>query len=58
MVGSSDNMFVRYKFDVKPFLKSGLNAITVAFESAVTYAKRKHDEQFANYSVPPGIEMS
>jgi hypothetical protein len=51
-------MFVRYKFDVKPFLKSGLNTITVAFESAVTYAKRKHDEQFGNYSVPPGIKIS
>jgi len=56
MIGTSDNMFVRYKFDVKRYLKLGENRINVAFESAVTYAKGKHDQQFAaNYSIPPGI---
>jgi beta-mannosidase len=33
-VGSADNMFVRWVFDVKPFLKRGENSLRVRFTSA------------------------
>lgn len=32
--GASDNMFVRYRFDVKKFLKVGTNEIRIVFHSA------------------------
>jgi beta-mannosidase len=33
-IGASDNMFVRWMFDAKPFLKQGKNALRVVFHSA------------------------
>src|SRR5271157_165622 len=33
-IGSVDNMFVRWRFDAKPFLKPGKNALRVVFASA------------------------
>ncbi len=33
-IGKTDNMFLRYRFEVKPFLKIGLNEITILFKSA------------------------
>ena len=33
-VGSADNMFVRWRFDAKPFLRPGKNTIRVLFTSA------------------------
>lgn len=44
-IGSTDNMFVRYKFDVKPHLKlAGLpNTLIIKFFSPIKYsAKRSH----------------
>lgn len=45
-IGQTDNMFVRYKFDVKPHLKlAGLkNILVVRFESPVKYALRKFQQ--------------
>lgn len=42
-VGQTDNMFVRYKFDVKPYLKlAGLkNLLAIKFESPIKYAARQ-----------------
>jgi beta-mannosidase len=37
-VGSSDNMFVRRRFDAKPYLTNGLNEIQVRFKSAENVA--------------------
>ena len=55
-IGNTDNMFIRYKFNIKPFLRLGENSITISFESAVTYAQRAHDQYVRNrYIVPPGI---
>lgn len=53
-LGNTDNMFIRYKFNIKQHLRRGTNTIRVAFESPVTYATRKHEEQKArSYSIPP-----
>lgn len=42
-IGSTDNMFIRYKFDLKPHLKlAGLqNILAIKFESPVKYSARK-----------------
>ncbi len=32
--GSADNMFVRWRFDAKPFLRAGKNSIRIVFSSA------------------------
>ena len=42
-VGSTDNMFVRYKFDIKPHLRlAGLkNVLAIKFESPIKYAARR-----------------
>jgi beta-mannosidase len=53
LIGTTDNMFVRYKFDVKQVLKTGQNKIRIAFESAVNYALREsklYSETY-NYSI-------
>ena len=55
LIGSTDNMFVRYKFDIKPYVRYGRNEISISFESPVTYAKRIHDYYIhSHYVVPPG----
>ncbi|KAG9510441.1 Beta-mannosidase, partial [Fragariocoptes setiger] len=43
IVGTTNNMFVRYKFDIKPFLRiSGIrNVLEINFSSPIKYAKSK-----------------
>ena len=57
VIGKTTNQFVRYVFDVKKHLKEGTNRISVAFESAPTYALVQSDQfkKKYNYSVNPGI---
>ncbi len=59
LIGKTNNMFVRYKFDIKQVLKTGQNKIRIAFESAVNYGKRQAEtyKKTNGYSVPPGIEL-
>ncbi|GBM74431.1 Beta-mannosidase [Araneus ventricosus] len=52
LIGASDNMFVRYVFDIKPVLKTN-NSIRVSFRSAVEYSKEKHESQVFKYVIPP-----
>jgi beta-mannosidase len=52
-VGSSQNMFVRYEFDVKDQLKVGTNSIEVKFISAVNKAKALAEDPSNEYVVPP-----
>ncbi|KAG8191625.1 hypothetical protein JTE90_012342 [Oedothorax gibbosus] len=52
VVGTSNNMFVRYIYDVKGTLKAN-NTIRVAFQSPVAYAKVQHEIQVLNYLIPP-----
>lgn len=42
-IGQTDNMFVRYRFDIKPHLKlAGLeNILAIKFESPIRYSARK-----------------
>ena len=59
LIGSTNNMFIRYKYDIKPYLRRGQNEIRISFESAVSYAKRAHDQYIrSNYLVPPGIDFN
>ncbi|XP_072031155.1 beta-mannosidase-like [Amphiura filiformis] len=51
VVGDSSNMFIRYVFDIKEHLKSGANTITIAFQSAPSYANQKSTSH--QYQVPP-----
>ncbi|XP_022090412.1 beta-mannosidase-like [Acanthaster planci] len=51
-VGKSENMFIRYEFNVKNVLKEGTNTISVAFSSAVKYAQSQWKAHTA-YDVPP-----
>lgn len=55
VVGHSDNMFLRYIFDVKKVIKAGKNTIQVNFTSAIQYAKRKSQEY--GYDVPPDCSV-
>ncbi len=59
LIGKTDNMFVRYKFDVKQVLKTGQNKIAVSFESAVHYGKRQSEsyQKSFSYPIPPGIQL-
>ncbi|XP_057669222.1 beta-mannosidase-like isoform X1 [Diorhabda carinulata] len=52
-VGSSENMFVQYIFDIKKYLNAGINEIEVHFSSPVKVAKKLHEEQSKNYTIPP-----
>jgi len=52
-LGSTNNMFVRYKFDVKSILRVTRNVLTVDFQSPVEYAKIKYDQQALNYPILP-----
>jgi len=49
-VAETDNMFRSYRFDVKPFLKSGKNEIKVMFESPVN--REKACEEKLPYKIP------
>ncbi|PVD35823.1 hypothetical protein C0Q70_02792 [Pomacea canaliculata] len=51
MVGKSDNMFVKYTFDVKSALKPLNNSIVVSFQSAVDYAAKQAAQ--SQYPIPP-----
>ncbi|KAH3759148.1 beta-mannosidase precursor [Pelomyxa schiedti] len=44
-LGTANNMFRRYTFDITSVVKSGTNSLQLAFQSAATYA----DEQAAAY---------
>lgn len=46
-VGSTNNMFVRYTFDVKEHLKQGLNELKLSFESPVAAAEKRSGLHFA-----------
>ena len=49
LIGKTDNMFVRYKFDIKNALKTGNNKIRVDFHSAPKYSKAKYEEYKNKY---------
>uniref|UniRef100_A0A8C9VF12 beta-mannosidase n=1 Tax=Scleropages formosus TaxID=113540 RepID=A0A8C9VF12_SCLFO len=52
VVGTTDNMFRRYDFDVSRALKGDGNVLTVSLASAVEYAARR-SRAHRSYKVPP-----
>ncbi|KAH6929668.1 hypothetical protein HPB50_003809 [Hyalomma asiaticum] len=52
-VGETDNMFVRYVFDIKQHIKVGYNNVTVEFTSAVTHARERARLYGKGHPVPP-----
>ncbi|KAM3960469.1 beta-mannosidase [Aphomia sociella] len=54
-VGSSNNMFVRYVFDVKEQLKVGANELKISFESPVEAAKKRSDKFYTPPDCLPDV---
>jgi len=52
-LGNTDNMFVRYQFNVKHMLKATGNELQVRFQSSVAYARARYQQQLMDYQVPP-----
>ncbi|XP_011498870.1 PREDICTED: beta-mannosidase [Ceratosolen solmsi marchali] len=52
-IGETSNMFLKYSFDIKSYLKSGDNELKVIFESSVKIAEKLYNLQSLNYIVPP-----
>jgi len=54
-LGTTDNMFVRFRWPVKALLKSQQNVIQVQFASAPEYAKQYYIKTMLDkYIIPPG----
>ncbi|XP_033097718.1 beta-mannosidase-like [Anneissia japonica] len=51
-VGKSDNMFLRYIYNIKKYVNPGNNTIKIKFESPVSYAS-KQAAAHQKYDVPP-----
>lgn len=45
LIGGTDNMFVRYSFDVAEFLFPGSNQIEIQFQSPLEYSQKMFDLQ-------------
>jgi len=45
LAGKGENAHLKYKFDVKPFLKSGENTVRVMFYSPVRYVEKKQEAE-------------
>ncbi|KAJ6635884.1 Beta-mannosidase, partial [Pseudolycoriella hygida] len=52
LIGQSDNMFVRYIYDVKDALTAGVNTIRIEFQSPVEYALNQYNAHNAIYGYP------
>lgn len=53
VVGTSENMFLKYVFNVKNFLKKGSNKLEVLFASSLKIAENFYTVQKKNYEVVP-----
>lgn len=53
MIGSTDNMFIRYVYNVKNVLRSKNNDISITFSSPTVAAKELFDKQAEKYVVHP-----
>ncbi|KAI8424942.1 hypothetical protein MSG28_006854 [Choristoneura fumiferana] len=54
-VGSTNNMFVRYVFDIKPHLKAGVNEIKVSFASPIEVARSRSKKYFTAPACVPEL---
>ena len=54
VVANTNNMFIRYILDVKPYLMSGENSVEIKFQSPVEFSRLQYELQTARqYPVPP-----
>lgn len=53
LLGSTENMFVRHRFDVKPHVKTGYNNVTVELTSPVRYAVERAKSAARLHAIPP-----
>ncbi|KAM7315502.1 beta-mannosidase-like [Ixodes scapularis] len=53
LLGSTENMFVRYRFDIKPHVKTGYNNVTVELSSPVLYAVDRARASARVHAIPP-----
>ncbi|XP_045777070.1 beta-mannosidase [Maniola jurtina] len=54
-IGSTNNMFVRYVFNVKQYLQAGENELKFSFESPVKFAKIRSEKYFTAPDCVPDI---
>ncbi|VVC90585.1 unnamed protein product [Leptidea sinapis] len=54
-IGTTENMFVRYVFDVKQYIKVGENELTINFLSPVEAAKVRSDKYFTAPNCVPDV---
>ncbi|XP_023934715.1 beta-mannosidase [Bicyclus anynana] len=54
-IGSTDNMFVRYVYDVRQYLQIGENELKFTFESPVKFAKARSDKYFTAPDCVPAV---
>ncbi|OWR54386.1 Beta-mannosidase [Danaus plexippus plexippus] len=54
-IGSTNNMFVKYVFDVKRHIKAGENELKFVFESPVEYSKTRSNNNFIAPDCVPSI---
>ncbi|XP_046449905.1 beta-mannosidase-like [Daphnia pulex] len=52
-LGETDNMFVRYRFNVRNLLKAQGNQLRVQFRSPVAVSRNRYEQQLMDYIVPP-----
>ena len=54
-VARTENMFIGYRFPIKPLLRAGRNELTIHFTSPLTYIKAHWpDDHFAEWNDPVG----
>lgn len=46
----TENMHLRYRFDLRPYLVEGKNAIRILFSSPTQYVREKHEKMFLHSS--------
>ncbi|MDG5816448.1 hypothetical protein QA601_15230 [Chitinispirillales bacterium ANBcel5] len=54
-VGSTENMFTGYRFDIAPYIREGHNSITVKFHNPMDYiAQKRKSHSFDEWNDPVG----
>ncbi|XP_075222154.1 beta-mannosidase-like [Lycorma delicatula] len=59
LLGKTDNMFVRYRFDIKSLLQNGANTLELNFDSPIASGLKFSNQYYDtyNYTVPPHCTM-
>lgn len=57
-IGQTESAFVRYRFDIKPYIKKGQNIIRIHFVSPVNYHKAAYNALKVKYPTPNDVNDS